>query len=120
MKRGYRIIALLGIGVLMVLAAGAYALGMAGYERHSGYFAPVWDKTGKGIYYFQRDTSGFIWGMGWEHFSPPASSYVNSDSFSLRHVDAEDGTIKVLQTWTDSPLVNRVTKHYRGRIFNFA
>lgn len=118
MKTAYRIIALLAIGGLLVLAAGAYALGIAGYERYTGYFAPVWDDTGKGVYYIQRDTSGFIWGAGWENFSPPASSYVVSDVFSLRRINAQNGVVEILQTWADSPLIERTVKHYRGRIFN--
>ncbi|MDH3741463.1 MAG: hypothetical protein OER56_07685 [Hyphomicrobiales bacterium] len=118
MKLAYRIIALLVVGGLIVLATGAYALGIASYERYSGYLAPVWDETGEAIYYIQRDTSGFIWGMGWEHFSPPASSYVTTDEFSLRRLNAESSEVEILQTWPNSPLSSRVTKHYRGRIFN--
>lgn len=118
MKLAYRIIALLVVGGLVVVAAGAYALGIASYERYSGYFAPVWDESGKAVFYIQRDTSGFIWGMGWEHFSPPAYSYPTSDRFSLRRVNVENGEVEILQTWPVSPLSNRTTKHYRGRIFN--
>lgn len=118
MKLAYRIIALLIVGGLVVLAAGAYALGIASYERYSGYLAPVWDESGKAVFYIQRNTSGFIWGMGWEHFSPPASSYPTSDEFSLRRLNVESGEVEILQTWPVSPLSNRVTKHYRGRIFN--
>lgn len=118
MKLTVRIIVLLVVGGLVVLAAGAYALGIASYERYSGYFAPVWDESGKAVFYIQRDTSGFIWGMGWEHFSPPASSHVTSDEFSLRRVNVVSGEVEVLQSWPVSPLSNRVTEHYRGRIFN--
>ena len=118
MKLAYRIIALIAVGGLIVLATGAYALGVMSYERYSGYFAPVWDDAGKAIYFIQRDTSGFIWGMGWAHFSPPASSYITSDVFSLRRLTVESGLVEVLQSWADSPLVARTTKHYRGRIFN--
>ncbi|NNE24365.1 MAG: hypothetical protein HKN11_17325 [Rhizobiales bacterium] len=120
MKLAYRIIAVLIIGGSLVLAAGAYALGIASYERYSGYFAPVWDEAGKAIYYLQRDTSGFIWGMGWEHFTPPASSYITSDDFSLRRIDVQSGEVEILQAWPGSPLSGRTTKHYRGRIFNGA
>jgi hypothetical protein len=118
MKLAYRIIALLVVGGLVVVAAGAYALGIASYERYSGYFAPVWDESGKAVFYIQRDTSGFIWGMGWEHFSPPAYSNITSDEFSLRRVNVVSGEVEVLQSWPLSPLSSRVTKHYRGRIFN--
>ena len=114
----YRIFALIAFAGLLVLAALVYALGLAGVERYTGYFAPVWDGPGKGIYFIQRDTRGAVWGFGWEHFSPPASSYVISDNYSLRYLDATTGEVDVLQRWSGSPLVGRVTKHYRGRIFN--
>lgn len=114
----YKTITLIAIGSLILLGALAFALGMVGVERYTGYFAPVWDGQGKGIYFVQRETSGMVWGFGWEHFSPPASTYVLSDEFSLRHLDAVNGKVEVLQSWSGSPLVDRLTKHYRGRIFN--
>ncbi len=40
-----------------------------------------------------------------------------SDEFSLRYLP-KGGAVEVLQAWDGSPLVGRVTKHYRGRIFN--
>jgi hypothetical protein len=114
----YRIIALIAFASLLLLGTLAFALRVVGVERYTGYFAPVWDGPGNGIYFVQRQTSGMIWGMGWEHFSPPASTYVTSDEFSLQHLDTVTGKVEVLQNWSGSPLVNRLTKHYRGRIFN--
>ncbi len=118
MKSATHLVAVLVLAGLVVVGVGVYALGLIGYQRHTGFFAPVWDADGKGVYYMQRDTSGFIWGLGWEHFTPPASSHVTSDVFSLRHIDSRSGAVQVLETWRDSPLVGRTTKHYRRRIFN--
>ena len=117
-KTAYRIISVLAIGGLIVIAAACYALGIVSYQRHTGYFAPVWDDAARGIYYIQRDTTGIVWGAGWEHFTPPAYSFVRSDDFSLRHVDIATAKVEVLQTWTSSPLTSRTTRHYRGRVFN--
>ena len=72
----------------------------------------------RGIYFIQRDTTGIVWGAGWEHFTPPAYSFVRSDDFSLRRVDVDTARVEVLQTWAASPLTSRVTRHYRGRVFN--
>ncbi len=119
MKSVYRIVTVVTVGGLLLLAAAAYALGIAGYERYSGYFAPIWDDEAKGVFIIQRDTSGFIWGAGWEGFSPPAHSYPLSDTFSLRYLDADNGRVDVLQSWPGSPLAGRATSHYRGKIFNF-
>jgi len=107
------------VSVVVVTGISGYALGHYGYERHSGYFAPVWDKTGKSVFLLRRTTSGFIWGFGWEFFSPPASSYVTSDSFELVRVYPGREEPELLASWSSSPLVGRVTKHYRGRIFNY-
>lgn len=117
MKPAHWIFALLTIGGVLA-GSLVYALAIAGLERHSGYFAPVWDGPGKGIYFIQRDTQGSVRGMGWEHFSPPASTNIKSDEFSLRYLDAQTGEVEVLQSWSGSPLMGRTTKHYRGRIFN--
>jgi hypothetical protein len=76
----------------VVLVAGGLALaavGLVTVERHTGFFAPVWDAEGDGIYYVQRDSFGITWGFGWEHLSPPAYSYVVSDEFRLRHLDLD-------------------------------
>ena len=119
MSRGLKI-ALVGAAAfgLVALVVVTRLIGLWSIERHSGFFAPVWDERG-GVYFVQRDTSGATWGLGWEFFTPPASSYVMSDEFSLRYLPA-GGAVEVLQTWDASPLVGRVTKHYRGRIFNTA
>ena len=118
MKTAYRIITVLAIGGLFVVAAACYALGIVSYQTHTGYFAPVWDDAAKGIYFVQRDTTGIVWGAGWEHFTPPAYSFVRSDDFSLRRIDTETAKIESLQTWADSPVTGRTTRNYRGRIFN--
>jgi hypothetical protein len=118
MRSGLRA-ALIAIGV--VILAGGLALAAVGLitvERHTGFFAPVWDAEGDGIYYVQRDSFGIAWGFGWEHLSPPAYSYVVSDEFRLRHLDLDGTTPATLGRWTASPVRGRVTRHYRGRIFN--
>jgi hypothetical protein len=113
-----RILVILVFAVILVIGAAGYAIGLYSYERHSGFFAPVWDDTGKTAFVLQRETRGFVWGLGWEFFSPPASSYVLSDSFALLRVSPGGKDPVVVAHWSGSPLTGRVTQHYRGRIFN--
>jgi hypothetical protein len=109
-----------GIAALVAAAlAGAMMLGLIGWERHTGYFTPVWDPDGRHVYLIERHSRGFVWGMGWEHFSPPASAYVYSDQLILQRLDAETGAIEPLERFDGSPVQGLVTKHYRGRIFNY-
>jgi hypothetical protein len=108
--------------VCLVLVVGtgafAYSVGIVGLERHRGFFAPVWSDDGKKVYFVERVTRGFIWGLGWEHFTPPASAYVLSDQIGLRRVDEWGNAIENLADFQGSPVEGRTTKHYRGRIFN--
>ena len=118
MHRGLKIAAIGMVPVLLLVAGfAAWIIGLWSVERHTGFFAPVWDDHG-GVYFVQRDTFGATWGMGWEHFSAPAYTYLFSDEFSLRHLGKGARESEVLQVWPTSPLVERVTRHYRNRIFN--
>jgi hypothetical protein len=110
------------LGLLVALAvslAALRAIGALGIERRVGFFAPVWDPDGRHVYWIQRETRGFIWGMGWECFSPPASVYVESDELSLRRLDSTGGSVEVLERFAGSPVLHRVTRHYHGSIFGF-
>ena len=121
LSRAIRIKVLTGLalGAIVAVAAAGYTIGLYGYEQYSGYFAPVWDNAVKSVYVLRRRASGFVWGFGWEFFSPPASSYVTSDSFELLRVIPGQEDPETLGRWSGSPLVGRVTRHYRGRIFNY-
>ncbi len=111
--------ALIAFGIVLAggLAAAA-AIGLVSIERHAGFHAPVWDAEADGIYYVERDSFGIAWGFGWEHFSPPAYSYVVTDRFRLRHLAIDEAQPVTLGEWSSSPVEGRVTRHYRGRIFN--
>jgi hypothetical protein len=69
------------------------------------------------VYFIERETSGFTWGLGWEKFTPPAKAYVQQDSVSLKRFHRETGTVETLDTW-ETPVQGRVIREYRGRIFN--
>jgi len=113
-----RILVILVLSVILIIGGAGYAIGLYSYERHSGFFAPVWDASGRTAFVLRRETHGFVWGLGWEFFSPPASSYVVSDRFALLRVSPDGKDPDVLAHWSGSPLAGRVTQHYRGRIFN--
>ena len=111
-------VGLLTAGAVVAVFAFAQLIGILVIERHQGYFAPVWDADGQHIYVIERDTRGLIWGLGWEFFTPPANSYVISDRFVLGRLNIASGKLERLERFSGSPVAGRVTKHYRGRIFN--
>lgn len=111
--------ALLTAGAVVAVFALAQLIGIFTLERHRGFFAPVWSADGQQVYYLERDTRGLVWGFGWEFFTPPASAYVISDRLTLRRLDIASGKSELLERFDGSPVVGRVTKHYRGSIFNF-
>jgi len=115
---GKRLLFTFGLALLLGLAATAYALGLIGFDRHHGYYAPVWDQEGRKVYLLERETSGFVWGMGWEHFSPPAHVRIVSDSVALLRHDPESGETERLAVWDETPLIGRGLRFYRGRIFS--
>lgn len=118
--RGVGRFAAVGAGLLAAaVIAGAFLIGLLGWERYDGYFAPVWDPDGRHVYLLEREARGFVWGTGWEHFSPPARAYVYSDRLMLQRLDSETGSIETLERFEGSPVQGRTTSHYRGRIFNY-
>jgi hypothetical protein len=110
------------IAVAVILAAGlaVAGLGLFSVERHTGYFAPVWDADGEGIHYVERNSFGVVWGFGWDTLTPPAYSYVVRDEFSLRHLALGASEPTTLAHWPASPVEKRITRNYRGRIFSSA
>lgn len=110
--------ALVVAGIVLAGGLALALLGLVTVERHTGFFAPVWDAEGDGVYYVERDSFGVTWGFGWEHFAPPAYSYVMKDDFRLRHLDLGSAEPETLGRWSPSPVEGRITRHYRGRIFN--
>lgn len=110
---------LLTASAVVAVFALAQLIGIFTMESHQGFFAPVWSADGRQVYYLERHTRGLIWGLGWEHFTPPASAYVLSDRFTLRRLEIASGKSELLERFDGSPVTGRVTKHYRGRIFNF-
>jgi len=98
--------------------AGAFAIGLLGWERYTGFFAPVWDPDGRHVYFLERETRGFVWGAGWSGFSPPANAYVYADSLTLQRLDSETRRIDSLERFEGSPTQGRTTENYRGYIFN--
>jgi hypothetical protein len=107
------------VTVCLLAGAIAYATGLVAYDRHTGYFSPVFAPGQDAIYFVQRDTSGVSWGFGWEGFSPPASARAFSDSVSLRRLDLAAGTIEVLEEWPVSPIVGHTMSSYRPKLYRY-
>lgn len=106
-----------GLGATYLIAVHGLPY-LAARESHDGYLAAVWDADGRHVYALQRETTGRVTGFGWEFFTPPARVTVIADRFHLIRINVEDGRTERLHTFEGSPLVDRTTHHYRGRIFN--
>lgn len=104
-------------GVVLVLGAAVF-FGVLALPHYVGYFAPAWDPDGRHVYLLERDTRGVVWGLGWEGFTPPAYAYVLADQLSLKRLDSETGAVETRVAFDASPVVGRVTRSYRGRIFH--
>ncbi|WP_151702208.1 hypothetical protein [Nitrincola alkalilacustris] len=115
---GVGIAALILAVVLTVMLVGLWWLGLFGLKTQQGYFGAVFSPEGEQIYFVERRTSGMHWGMGWEHFSPPAWARVSRDSFMLQRLDLNSGEITTLERWQDSPLLGKTLRQYRGRLYS--
>ncbi len=100
---------------LPAIGMAAFALKLAGRERHGGHFAPVRDGAGKGVHFLQCDTTGLVRGMGREFFTASANARVLTDDFSLRYLDMASGQVEVLQCWSGSPLAGRAIRQLHRR-----
>ncbi|MDP6707000.1 MAG: hypothetical protein QF893_11705 [Alphaproteobacteria bacterium] len=106
--------------LVAVVIAGLVGLGVVyrvRYDRLEGFYAPIYAQDGSGIYFVHRETEGISWGLGYEHFTPPAHAYVLGDRFSLNRLDLESSSIEALKRWPASPLEGRHLRHYRGRLY---
>jgi hypothetical protein len=108
------VVALLAAAVL----GAAWWLKLVSWEHHTGYFGPAFSHDGRHVYAVMRESTGFTWGPGWEHFTPPAYAYLHTDRVGLVRITVADGAVETLETWPASPLPGRVLREYRGRIFN--
>jgi hypothetical protein len=116
-RRGRRWLIAIGAGVLLLLAAAVLLLRLVTYERHTGYFGPAFSRDGRSVFYVERHTTGISWGLGWEHFTPPASVRALSDTLRLQRLDLAESRVRTLETWQGSPVLGRTLAQYRGRLF---
>jgi hypothetical protein len=105
--------------VAAVLAAAAVLAGGQFFIRsHEGYFSPVFSPDRRSIYFIERRTRGIVWGLGVEHFTPPAHAYVLQDRIFLNRLDRDSGRVETLARWPSSPLVRKHMRTYRNRVFS--
>lgn len=111
----------LGAGVVAVAIALGMAvwLGMLTLERRAGYYGPVWSPTGDQIYYFYRESRGFVIGLGIETFTPPAHVYMLQDRLTLMVLDPSTRTSRALTSFSLTPHIGRWTSRYHSGIFGW-
>lgn len=103
-------LALCGVIALSLLAVFAR-------QRLHGFFSPVFSADGAFIYFIERRTHGLQWGLGIEHFTPPAHAYILQDHLALKRIKVDSGSLETLLVWPTSPLVGKHLRFYRNRIF---
>ncbi|PLX78655.1 MAG: hypothetical protein C0616_13765 [Desulfuromonas sp.] len=107
--------------VILAVIGGLFAISAAGlvtHEQHEGYFGPAISSDKNQIWFFQRNSSGWAIGPGWEHFTPPARVYMQSDRLSLCYLDRASGKFETVLSWNSTPLQGRFLRNYRGRVLN--
>ena len=108
-KRARILIAVACVAALLVVAAV-----LAGWQffihSHEGYFSPVFSPDRRSIYFIERRTREFVWGLGIEHFTPPAHAFVLDNRISLNRlarISHQDFGIRCVcggawvRAWTD-------------------
>ena len=114
LKRSGLLVAALAVGGVVVFVI---LTRLIAFESHRGFFAATWDPAGNQVYFVERRTVGVTWGLGWEHFTPPASAHVLRDTVQLMRLDPGSGTVDALTERISTPLVGRTVHTYRGRLF---
>jgi hypothetical protein len=106
------------LGLFAAIAVAAVAFGLARTRYEEGGFAPVISPDGKYAWFVRRATSGFVWGLGVEFFTPPAHAFIWRDRFELCRIPMQGGSVETVVTWPHSPLERTSISEYRGRIFS--
>ncbi len=112
------VVALIAVAVLASLGA-AWWMRLFTWESHSGYLGPAFSPDGRFVYVIVRESMGFTWGLGWEHFTPPAYAYPVSDRVALVRIAVASGNSETLEQWPSTPVSRRLIREYRNRVFNF-
>lgn len=110
-------VALITVAVLASLGA-AWWMRLFIWESHTGYLGPAFSPDGRFVYVIVRETTGFTWGLGWEHFTPPAHAYPLSDRIALVRIAPASGNSETLEQWPSTPVSRRLIREYRNRVFN--
>lgn len=100
-----------------VVAAAALVGWRFFVQSHEGYFSPVFSPDRRSVYFIERRTRGLVWGLGLEHFTPPAHAFVLDDRIAIKRLHRDSGRVETLARWPPSPLVRKHIRTYRNRIF---
>lgn len=88
-------------------------------DHYTGYYAPTFSPDGGSVVLLERQVRGISWGLGYEHFTVPAHTFVLSDGIWLRRIDLESGAAEDLETLPELPTVRRHLRAYRGRFYHY-
>ena len=120
MGRPYRLIrwiALTIAGAAVVAGMAAFAIGLVGMPRATGYFSPVFSPDGRFVYVLSRDARATVTGFGHSGFTPPATVRLHRDRFRLLRISVDEGSATVVEDFGASPFEGATLKAYHGAIF---
>lgn len=105
------------LGLLAVVALGAWGIGWISMPHAVGYFSPIFARDGQSVFAISRDARAIVTGFGQEFFTAPASVRVLRDRFRLINVRLSDGRMTVVEELPPSPLEGQRIRAYRPSIF---
>lgn len=110
---------------LVIVALGLALLATAGLVaavRHSadGYFSPQFTPDGSAVVVVVRHARAWVFGLGYEMWTPPARILVARDRFSVLKVTLADGRAETLHDMPASPLEGAWIQTYRPGIYGRA
>ncbi|MEX0951555.1 MAG: hypothetical protein WDZ86_04660 [Gammaproteobacteria bacterium] len=111
------VLAMILILLLCSLLLGLQATRLLAFERHRGFFAPVWGPNGEYVYYLQRDTLGVVMDPGRLFGGKQVYAYAPRDEMTLRRIRMRDGQVEILRHWADTPARGRWLRQPRGQAF---
>lgn len=119
MRKPLRVVWLVAAALCVTVVVFIVLTSRLRFDHFIGYYAPTFAPDGGSVVLLERRVHGISWGLGYEHFTVPAHSFVLSDEVRLRRIDLESGAARDLETLPELPTVGRHLRAYRGRLYHY-
>ncbi len=119
MRKPFRVVGMIAAAVCVAAVVVVALTNRLRFDHFIGYYAPTFSPDGGSVVLLEREVRGISWGLGYEHFTVPAHTFVLSDEVGLRRIDLESGAAEDLETLLELPTVGRHLRAYRGRLYHY-